>query len=179
MRKKLENYTSDVEGWKRGEKEFVEHTRVNKKRAAANLQSDGIRSMYKLLLCTTLVIDEWKFKLNCWPISLWFALHSHQSCIAVFLASPKVCYCSVNVQELPLLWRHCCQFWKLSQPKSAISPRKNSARLTPSGNCNLLSVSDTSGNTDKNFSHRKHHWDTPEIANFVKVSAHNLLSTIQ
>ena len=45
---------------------------------------------------------------------------------------------------------------------------KQKPSLTPSGNCNLLSVSDTSGNTDKNFSHRKHHWNTPEIANFVK-----------
>lgn len=54
-------------------------------------------------------------------------LHLHHSCIAVFLATSKVCYCSVNVQELPLLWRHCCQFWKLSQPKSAISLCKKSA----------------------------------------------------
>ena len=55
---------------------------------------------------------------------------------------------------------------------------KQKVCLTPSGNCNLLSVSDTSGNTDKNFSHRKHHWDTPKIANFVKAFACNFCQQI-
>ena len=37
--KKSENYTSDLEGWKIGEKEFVEQTRVNKKRAKCQICS--------------------------------------------------------------------------------------------------------------------------------------------
>ena len=57
------------------------------------------------------------------------------------------------------LWR-LCQFWK-SGPKSAISSRKNFREIVT-----WRSVPDTSGNTDKNFSHRKHHSDTPDIARF-------------
>ena len=57
------------------------------------------------------------------------------------------------------LWR-LCQFWK-SGPKSAISSRKNFREIVT-----WRSVLDTSGNTDKNFSHRKHHSDTPDIARF-------------
>ena len=54
--------------------------------------------------------------------------------------------------------------WKDST-KVKVCQESGCKNQAASGNLvTLLSVPDTASNTDKNFKHRKHHWDTPEIA---------------